>query len=223
MRWLFAFVLCAAGFAAAAQEKKDKDLPPIPTIDLKRKDPVEYSRDVEPIFANKCFVCHTGNVTEGKFDMSTHAGVLKGGKRGPAVVPGKSAESNLFLFCSRQKKPVGKAAKAAHISLVESIAFSPDGKTLATGSFQELTLWDVETGEPKQRIGGFADRVTAIAYSPDGKLFATGGGAPTEDGEIKVFDAEAGTLRYDIKNGHSDTVFAVAFHPSGLVLATAGA
>ena len=30
------------------------------------------------------------------------------------------------------------------------MAFSPDGKTLATGSFQELTLWDFETGEPKR-------------------------------------------------------------------------
>lgn len=315
MRWLFALTACAAALAAAAQEKKDtKDLPPIPTTDLKRKDPVEYGKDVEPIFAAKCFVCHTGNVTEGKFDMGTHAGVLKGGKRGPAVVPGKSAESNLFLFCARQKKPImppkseepltspelsliklwidegakapttarekakvvvslppaivkpvravavspdgktvaasrgnqvhlydgkkgehlktlvdpklktadGKEAKAAHISLVESMAFSPDGQTLATGSFQELTLWAVETGEPTKRVSGFADRVTAIAYSPDGKLFATGGGAPTEDGEIKVFDA-AGKLAHEIKNGHSDTVFAVAFHRSGTLLATAGA
>src|SRR5947209_7906839 len=108
MRWLLAltFVALAASVVHTQEPKKDKDLPPIPTIDLKRKDPVDYSKDVEPVFANKCFVCHTGNVTEGKFDMSTHAGVLKGGKRGPAVIPGKSAESNLFLFCSRQKKPV---------------------------------------------------------------------------------------------------------------------
>src|ERR687888_228467 len=110
MRWLFALTLAVLATSVVHTQEpkkdKDKDLPPIPAIDLKRKDPVEYSKDIEPIFANKCFVCHTGNVTEAKFDMSTHAGVLKGGKRGPAVVPGKPGESNLFLFCSRQKKPV---------------------------------------------------------------------------------------------------------------------
>lgn len=316
MRWLTAFALCAATYAAAQEPKKDsKDLPPIPTVDLKRSSPVDYTKDVEPIFANKCFVCHSGNVTEGKYDMGTHAGVMKGGKRGAAVAPGKSAESNLFLFCSRQKKPImppknedpltpqeltllklwidegakaptmarerpkvvvtlppalvkpvravavsadgktvaasrgnqvhlydgkkgehlktlidptlkaadGKPAKAAHVSLVESMAFSPDGKTLATGSFQELTLWDVEKSEPRQRVGGFADRVVALAYSADGKYLATGGGAPTEDGEIRVLDAAAGKVVADVKGGHSDTVFAVAFSPDGKLLATGAA
>jgi WD40 repeat protein len=116
----------------------------------------------------------------------------------------------------------GKPAKAAHISLVEAMTYSPDGKTLASGSFQELTLWDVEKGTPKLRIGGFADRVVSIAYSSDGKYFATGGGAPTEDGEIRIYDA-AGKLVQDIKNGHSDTVFGVSFSPDGKLLATAGA
>jgi WD40 repeat protein len=330
MRYLT--LLAVLGFAAvvAGQEpKKDKDYAPIPTVDLKRTTPVEYGADIEPIFKNRCFVCHTGNVTEGKFDMSTYEKLMKGGsKRGAkCVVPGKSADSFLFQACSRNVKPImppktedpltsqelslvklwidegakapttvsrmkekiivnlppalvkpvravavapdgkfvaasrgnqvnvfeaktpadakkgdnkkdwafekalidpqlktpdGKSAKAAHISLVESMAFAPDGKTLATGSFQELTLWDFEKLVPKTRIGGFVDRVTCIAYSTDGKFFATGGGAPTEDGEIKVFTA-AGKLVTEIKGGHSDTVFGVAFSPDGKLLATCGA
>ena len=127
------------------------------------------------------------------------------------------------LLDPQLKTPAGKPAAAAHISLVESMAFSPDGKTLVTGSFQELTIWDVAKGEPRQRIGGFADRVCAIAFSPDGKKFATGGGAPTEDGEIKVFDAATGKLFTEVPAGHSDTVFAVAFSPDGKLLATGGA
>jgi WD40 repeat protein len=327
MRRLAAFALCLFASSGQAQDKKD-ELPPIPIVDLKLKEPVEYNTDILPIFESKCFVCHSGSVTEGKFDMGTHAGVLKGGKKGTAVVPGKSAESALFLRCSRQKKPFmppkseeplnskevtliklwidqgakaptkmkvkekivvnlppalvkpvravavspdgklvaasrgnqvhlfelktipaekkgakdttewtytktlldpslktpdGKPAKAAHISLVESMAFSPDGKLLVTGSFQELTIWDVEKAEPKKRIGGFVDRVTCIAFSVDGKKFATGGGAPTEDGEIKVFDTETGKLFTEVKAGHSDTVFGVAFSPDGKKLATCGA
>src|SRR5208282_4294947 len=102
---------------------------------------------------------------------------------------GKKGDFLKTLVDPLLKTPDGKAAKAAHISLVESMAFSPDGKTLASGSFQELTLWDAEKGEPKKRLTGFADRVVAIAYSADGKFLATGGGAPTEDGELKIFEA----------------------------------
>jgi len=308
-------LVASASSDSRTQEKKDaKDLPVLPTVDLKRKDPVDYAKDVVPIFENKCHVCHSGSIQKGKFDMSTHAGVMKGGKRGVTVVPGKSAESTMFQFCSRQKKPVmppegedqltsteltlikmwidegakppsmaavkkkvvvnlppalvkpvravavspdgktvaasrgnqihlydgkkgdfvktfadpllktpdGKDAKAAHISLVESLAFSPDGKTLASGSFQELTLWDAEKGEPRKRVAGFADRVVAINYSADGKMFVTGGGAPTEDGEVKFFDADAKQIG-EVKNGHSDTVFGVAFSPDGKLLAACAA
>lgn len=300
---------------SSGADDKAKALPPIPVVDLKRSDPVDYAKEIEPIFADKCQVCHAGSVTRGKYDMSTYEGVMKGGKRGKAVIPGKSRESNLFLFCSREKAPVmppekeepltsqelsliklwidqgakapalamtakpkvvltlppvmvkpvravavkpdgslvaagrgnqihlfdgktgefkatlidptlktadGKEARSAHISLVEALAFSPDGQTLASGSFQELTLWDLAKGRPKKCLTDFADRVVAIAYSPDGKWLATGGGAPTEEGEIKLFTAD-GQPAGQIKNGHSDTVFGVAFSPDSKLLATASA
>jgi len=304
-----------------AQEKKvdPKDAPPVPIVlvDLKRTDAVSFEKEILPIFGAKCHVCHSGNLTEGKLDLSTYAAMMKGGKRGIDIVAGKADESYLFKVSGHIVKPImppkseenpltgaeasliklwinqgakppvldtkikrivvlslppilvkpvravavspdktavaagrgnqihlfdaktgdfkkslidpelktsdGKpATNSAHVSLVESMAYSPDGKTLATGSFQEVTLWDMEKGTPKLRIGGFADRVVAIGYTVDGKLFATGGGAPTEDGEIRIYSAD-GKLVTEIKNGHSDTVFGVCFSPDGKLLATAAA
>jgi WD40 repeat protein len=117
------------------------------------------------------------------------------------------------------KKPV----RAAHLSLVESLAYSPDGKYLATGSFQEVVLWDARTGVLRRRLTGFAERVVALAFSNDGKLLATGGGAPTQDGELKLFDVASGRLVRDIANSHSDTVFGVCFSPDDKLLASCGA
>ena len=112
---------------------------------------------------------------------------------------------------------------AACVSLVESAAFSPDGKTLAVGSFRQVALWDVAAGTVSRTLTGFADRVVAVAFSPDGKTLATGGGAPTADGELKLFDAAAGKLTVDVRPSHSDTVFGVAFSPDGRHLAAGGA
>jgi len=121
------------------------------------------------------------------------------------------------------KTPDGKPVQAAHLSLVESLAYSPDGKIIASGAYQEVILWDAQTGKLRKRVTGFADRVGALAFSNNGKLLATGGGAPTEDGEVKVFDVNSGDLVFEIKNGHSDTVFGVSFSPDDKVLATCGA
>ena len=121
------------------------------------------------------------------------------------------------------KGPDGKPVAAAHLALVEALAYSPDGKWIASGSYQEVILWDAQTGTLRKRLTGFADRVGALAFSNDSKLLATGGGAPTEDGEVKVFDVANGSLAFEIKNGHSDTVYGVSFSPDDKVLATCGA
>jgi len=116
-----------------------------------------------------------------------------------------------------------KPVKAAHIAMVDALAYSPNGKVLASGSFQEVILWDAPTGRLRKKLTGFADKVVTLAFSADGKMLATGGGAPTQDGEIKVFDAAGGNLIVDIKNGHSDTGFGVCFSPDGQKLGTCGA
>src|SRR5262249_46000554 len=74
------------------------------------------------------------------------------------------------------RQPLG----AAHRSIVESLAYSPSGKIIASGSYQEVILWNTQTGKIAKRLTGFADRVMALAFSSNGQLLVAGGGAPTE-------------------------------------------
>src|SRR5205085_6804915 len=100
-----------------------------------------------------------------------------------------TGEVTATLIDDAPKTAEGKPANAAHVSLVESLAFSPDGKRLATGSFREVSIWNVETRKLVARVGGPTDKVTAIAWHPNGEFFAAAGGPPTEDGEIRFFEA----------------------------------
>lgn len=116
-----------------------------------------------------------------------------------------------------------KPANVSHMALIDALAYSPDGRYLASGSFQEVSVWDSHTGVLRQKITGFMDRVVTLGFSPNGKLLATGGGAPSQDGEVKVFEIPGGKQVVEIKNGHSDEVFGVCFSPDGTKLASCGA
>src|SRR5262247_1313105 len=103
-----------------------------------------------------------------------------------------------------------------HNGFVTSVAFSPDGKRLATGSFDRtVKLWDADTGQELLTLKGHSDRVSSVAFSPDGKRLATGSGDQT----VKLWDAANGQALLTLK-GHSEAVWSVAFSPDGKRLAT---
>src|SRR5205809_7958772 len=95
------------GLLQAADDKGDKPatVQPIKVVALERKDAVTYEKDIEPILVNKCAFCHSGAVKESKFDLGSYENLMRGGKRGPAIVPGKSAESPLVHFAGKTNKP----------------------------------------------------------------------------------------------------------------------
>lgn len=98
---------------------------------------------------------------------------------------------------------------------VRCIAFSPDGKVVASGdSTGSINLWDVKAkGLPKKKLTGHRDDVTAIAYSSDGTLLASGSG----DGNIKLWSTDTGSLLGDL-SGHVNTVNSVIFSPDNKLL-----
>src|SRR5436309_2278344 len=94
---LTSLCLCASAVSVGGQ--------PLEPAKLDRNDPVIYEKEIHPIFKNRCMVCHTGPTKESQFDISTYEGLIKGGKRGSPIVPGKSQDSLLFKLCSRTQKP----------------------------------------------------------------------------------------------------------------------
>ncbi|HWE93494.1 MAG TPA: c-type cytochrome domain-containing protein [Tepidisphaeraceae bacterium] len=107
------------------------------------------------------------------------------------------------------------APGAAHRDMVESLAFSPDGMLLASGSYREIKLWRRPTPLKKYGIAGLGAKSTCAAASPDGRLIAVG----DADGQIRLFDAAAGAAAGELK-GHEGPITGVCFSADGSRLAS---
>ena len=101
---IFSVAVASVGLFAD-EPKQSAPVKPIEVVELQRKDPVSYDKDVEPIFVKKCNFCHSGNIKEGKLDMSTFEALMKGGKKGASIVPGKSKESLLYQLAGKTQRP----------------------------------------------------------------------------------------------------------------------
>ncbi len=103
-----------------------------------------------------------------------------------------------------------------HSNAVTSVAFSPDGNTLASGSQDKtIEVWKLDVGKRWYTLTGHSDWVTCIAFSRDGRTLASS----SRDKTIHIWDLNKGKWWYTL-TGHSDRVSAVAFSPNGEVLAS---
>ncbi len=105
-----------------------------------------------------------------------------------------------------------------HAGSVRAVAFSPDGRMLASASADRtVRLWEVASGKEVRVLKGHTDELRSVAFSPDGRTLASSG----QDRTVRLWDVASGEC-VRVLEGHKDEVRAVVFSPNGQTLASAG-
>ncbi len=103
-----------------------------------------------------------------------------------------------------------------HTEQVNMCSFSPDGRQIASGSFEAFKLWDAETGEEIPNLKNYSDSLKSCAFSPDGQLIVSA----SDDKTIKLWNAETGKQIFSLE-GHDGSVITCAFSPDGRLIVSA--
>jgi WD40 repeat protein len=98
------------------------------------------------------------------------------------------------------------------------IAYSPDGKCLASARHEKIKIWDAETHKEVRTLRGHTGKVTALSYRGDGKRLASA----SQDGTVRIWDS-ARTEALFVFRGHVGSVGGVSFRPDGKFVASGGA
>jgi WD40 repeat protein len=145
--------------------------------------------DVAPlqVYASALVFCPARSITRGLFRQ----------EEGKWITTGPIIEDN-WNACRQTLE--------GHGASVNSAAFSPDSKLVATGSDDDtIKIWDAATGSCRQTLEGHGNWVRSVAFSPDSRLVASG----SLDETIKIWDAATGTCRQTLE-GHHSSVKSVA-------------
>ena len=147
---------------------------------------------------------------------------------GTSLVP--EARETLRAETVERAEPAGRVKLAAsandplirtftgHASTVGSVAYSPDGRTALSGSWDKtLKLWDVATGRELRTFTGHGYGVRSVAYSPDGRTALSG----SDDKTLKLWDVATGRELRTF-TGHSGRVWSVAYSPDGRTALSGG-
>ena len=194
----------------------------LPVAELKRDTPVNFATEVYPFLKANCLACHNQSKPKADLILESPQDMIKGGESGPAIVPGKGADSFLFTTAAHLEEPTMPPAN--NKSKAENL--SPEQLAL-------LKLW-IDQGAKGDAVSTAAPEswtlltgpqpIYAAAISNDGRFAAAGRGQ-----QVHLYDLKLGKLAATLRDPgatipvtHEDIVQAVAFSPDGETLATAG-
>lgn len=136
---------------------------------------------------------------------------------GSLVASGSAGRGDIVLWDPATGQALATLVGPSSVAPV--LAFSPDGRTLASGHFDgTVILWDVAQRASRQRIQAHADWVLSLAFSPDGRLLASG----SRDQTVRLWTVATGEPKGEPLRGHANWVTSLAFSPDGRVLASGG-
>ncbi|KAH8108507.1 hypothetical protein DFH11DRAFT_1516610, partial [Phellopilus nigrolimitatus] len=146
--------------------------------------------------------------------------------------------SQTLCLSSGQNKKFGITKNQISVgSNVNSVAFSPDGQHIVSGSHNRtVRIWDAKSGQQLHELSGHSSFVTSVAYSPDGQCIVSGSYDKTvriwdakavayspdgqcivsrlSDKTVRIWDVKSGQQLHEL-SGHSDNVSSVAYSPDG--------
>jgi dipeptidyl aminopeptidase/acylaminoacyl peptidase/mono/diheme cytochrome c family protein len=184
--------------------------------------PVSFSKDLAPIFLQKCVTCHGPEKSKGGYQLHTFEGLWKGGEsKEPPVIPGQPERSKLFQLLVAKDPDDRMPQKddplpAAQIALIER--WIKDGAKF-DGPDPKATLASMAPALPHPDPPAAYARpvpILALAFSPDGTELAASG-----QHEVTFWNPTSGALLRRVKN-LPQQIHALAFSPDGALVAACG-
>ncbi len=206
-------ILLASIAAFSAVQSREVLAAPIEIAPLTRATPVDFEREVAPFLRDNCFSCHCKTTTKGGLNMETAELMVKGGDTGPALKPGKGAESLLLTAAAHQDDdlkmpPRDNKAKA---------------KNLTPQQLALLRLWIDQGAKPSEKkervlqwqpLPAGVNAIFSVTITPDAQFAAC-----SRANRISFYHVPSGrALSSEI--AHNDQINALATSPDGTMIAS---
>jgi WD40 repeat protein len=209
-------VMWLTAVATSAQGPK-VDPKPIPVKEPDRRARASYSREIAELLEDKCTGCHGSVLAEKGLNLESVAAMLKGGKRGPAIVRGKADESLMFKMAAHRvepvmpprDKPANKPMTSLELGLLQmwinqgAIDDSEEGAARNEGA-NSIALGELPPG---------VQPINAVDMTAPGTIVAAG-----RANVVQVYDVDSG-LEIVSLGGHKDLIQSVRYSPDGKYLA----
>ncbi|MEZ6131940.1 MAG: c-type cytochrome domain-containing protein [Planctomycetaceae bacterium] len=202
---------------------------PIEPAEIKLGRPVDFAKDIAPIFAANCLACHNKGKTEGELNLEGTATILKGSSSGQIVVPGKPDESYLYKVAARQEE----SFMPPYPNEVQARKLTPE----QLGLLRQWIVEGAKAGESAtsaanmqwQSINNELTAIYAVDADPFGRFVAAGRAGTVsvydllaKDNVASLIDPALVERKSPSQTAHLDYVHSLAFHPGGQMLATSG-